>query len=285
MKNKDLEKVGFGIAIMFLISWVWAYFIRGHLGLPSIVNTVIGIIVLYGIGFAFFGLITKSVENSEIKRDKPSLKMMMVSFLLQFSALFILTILTIFFAKITGKELGGNLDALTPIMLFQLLIFNPIVEEYVFRKVFADKLLKYGELFFMLVSSFCFAIVHGVSLGIPQIIYTFVLGMIWSYLYVRSGNIWLSILMHSLSNLFGSVMTQWLQTISQPLMAVYSMSMMLLGIVGIILFFVNKKHVLIDGDSKIINADIVKTMFTNKGILFYFIITFLMIVLRYAHII
>lgn len=285
MKNKDLEKVGFGIAIMFLISWVWAYFIRGHLGLPSIVNTVIGIIVLYGIGFAFFGLITKSVENSEIKRGKPSLKMMMVSFLLQFSALFILTILTIFFAKITGKELGGNLDALTPIMLFQLLIFNPIVEEYVFRKVLADKLLKYGELFFMLVSSFCFAIVHGVSLGIPQIIYTFVLGMIWSYLYVRSGNIWLSILMHSLSNLFGSVMTQWLQTISQPLMAVYSMSMMLLGIVGIILFFVNKKHVLIDGDSKIINADIVKTMFTNKGILFYFIITFLMIVLRYAHII
>ena len=146
-------------------------------------------------------------------------------------------------------------------------------------------LISCGELFFMLVSSFCFAIVHGVSIGIPQIIYTFILGMIWSYLYVRSGNIWLSILMHSLSNLFGSVMTQWLQTISQPLMAVYSMSMMLLGIVGIIIFLVNKKHILIDGDSKIISADIVKTMFTNKGILFYFIITLLMIVLRCVHII
>lgn len=285
MKNKDLEKVGFGIAIMFLISWLWAYFIRGHLGLPAIVNTIIGIVVLYGVGLAFFRIITKNIEKSEVKRGKLSLKMMILSLLLQFSAIFILTILTIVFARITGTELGGSIDALTPIMLFQLLFFNPIVEEYVFRKVFADKLLKYGELFFMLVSSFCFAIVHGVSIGIPQIIYTFILGMIWSYLYVRTGNIWLSILMHSLSNLFGSVITQSLQTISQPLMVVYSMSMMLLGIVGIILFLVNKKHISVDGDSKIISAGVIKTMFTNIGILFYFFITLLMIVLRCAHVI
>lgn len=28
MKDKDLEKVGFGIALMFLLSWIWAYFIE-----------------------------------------------------------------------------------------------------------------------------------------------------------------------------------------------------------------------------------------------------------------
>lgn len=280
MKNKDLEKVGFGIALMFILSWIWAYFIRGHLDLPDIANTLIGIAILYGAGLLLFKAIIKNVEDSEIKRNKPSVRMMIISFLFQFSAIFILTILTVVFSKITGRELGGSIDALTPVMLFQLLIFNPIVEEYVFRKLFADKLMKHGELFFMLVSSFCFAIVHGVSLGIPQIVYTFILGMIWSYLYVRTGNIWISVLMHSLSNLFGSVIIQTLQGVSEPLMAVYSMGMMLLGIVGIIIFFVNKKHILIDGNKKIISTDVIKTMFTNKGILFYVLITIVMIVLR-----
>lgn len=285
MKDKDLEKVGFGIALMFLLSWIWAYFIRGHLGLPAIVNTLIGIVVLYGIGLAIFRAITKNVEISEIRKNKPTTRTMVISFLLQFSAILILTVLTVIFFKVTGREIGGNIDALTPIMLFQLLIFNPIVEEYVFRKLFADKLMKHGELFFMLISSFCFAIVHGVSLGIPQIAYTFILGMIWSYLYVRTGNIWISVLMHSLSNLFGSVIIQTLQGISEPLMAVYTMGMMLLGIVGIILFFVNKKHILIDGDNKIMNAGVAKTMFTNKGILCYVFLTVVMIVLRTMQII
>ena len=284
MENKDLEKVGFGIAWMFLVSWIWVYVIKGYLGLPSIVNTLIGIFALYGVGLAIFKSITKSIEDSpEIRKNKPSLRMMLFSFLLQFSAVLITTILMVVFFKITNKELDSNIDVLAPNMLFQLLIFNPIVEEYVFRKLFADKLLKHGELFFMLVSSFCFAIVHGVSLGIPQIVYTFVLGLIWSYLYVRTGNIWISVLMHSLSNLFGSVIMQSLQVASQPLMAAYSIGMMLLGIIGVILFIVNKKRISIGGEKRIIN--VVKTMLTNKGILFYSMLSLLMIALRTAQII
>ena len=63
------------------------------------------------------------------------------------------------------------------------------------------------------------------------------------------------------------------------------MGMMLLGIVGIIMFFINKKNISIDNDNKIVNTGIVKTMFTNKGILFYFVITFIMIILSTAKVI
>lgn len=264
-KKKSIEKIGFGIAIMFLISWIWAIFIRNKLNLTSIQNTIIGIIVLYVIGLCLFKLIIKNIPNYKIEKGKISLKELVLCFLLQFSSILVMSVLTVILSKITGNEIGGEIDALTPLMLFQLLIFNPIIEEYVFRKLFADKLLKHGELLFMLTSSFCFSIVHGVSLGIPQILYTFILGMIWSYVYIKSGNLLVPIILHSLSNLFGSVIIQSLQSVSQIAVSIYSMCIMLMGIVGIILFFSNKKKIKIDNDNKLITKLALKDIFFNKG--------------------
>ena len=274
-KKKSIEKIGFGIAIMFLISWIWAIFIRNKLNLTSIQNTIIGIIVLYVIGLCLFKLIIKNIPNYKIEKGKISLKELVLCFFLQFSSILVMSVLTVILSKITGNEIGGEIDALTPLMLFQLLIFNPIIEEYVFRKLFADKLLKHGELLFMLTSSFCFSIVHGVSLGIPQILYTFILGMIWSYVYIKSGNLLVPIILHSLSNLFGSVIIQSLQSVS-----IYSMCIMLMGIVGIILFFSNKKKIKIDNDNKLITKLALKDIFFNKGILFYIIITITMFIFK-----
>jgi len=279
-KNKSIEKIGFGIAIMFLISWIWAIFIRNKLNLTSIQNTIIGIIVLYVIGLCLFKLIIKNIPNYKIEKGKISLKELVLCFLLQFSSILVMSVLTVILSKITGNEIGGEIDALTPLMLFQLLIFNPIIEEYVFRKLFADKLLKHGELLFMLTSSFCFSIVHGVSLGIPQILYTFILGMIWSYVYIKSGNLLVPIILHSLSNLFGSVIIQSLQSVSQIAVSIYSMCIMLIGIVGIILFFSNKKKIKIDNDNKLITKLALKDIFFNKGILFYIIITITMFIFK-----
>lgn len=279
-KEKTLEKVSLGIAFMFLISWIWAIFIRSKLNIPSIYNTIIGIVILYGIGLTIFKLFIKDIPKSKISQNKTTIKTIIICFLLQFTSIFIMSITTIILSKVTNNEIGSSLNTLTPMMLFQLLIFNPIIEEYVFRKIFADKLLKYGELFYMLVSSFCFAIVHGVSLGIPQIIYTFILGMIWSYLVVKTGSIKLSILLHSLSNLFGSIVIQLLQGLSMEIAGGYSMFIMLLGIIGLICFIKNKKKIVLDNQNKLFNKQILKDMFTNKGIIFYTILTIAMMILK-----
>lgn len=201
-------------------------------------------------------------------------------FLLQFTALMIMSILVNIFANISGQELSVDLNTLTPYMMFLLIVFNPIVEEFVFRKLFADKLLKYGELFYMLVSSFCFAIVHGVSLGMPQIIYTFILGMIWSYLFVKTGDIKLPIILHSLSNIFGSIIIQTLQGISMEITGAYSMFMMLLAIIGLIFFIKNKKMVELDNKNKLLDKKIIKEMFMNKGIVFYILLTISMMIIK-----
>ena len=279
-KKKDLEKVSLGIAIMFGIYWIYSIFIQKNLNIQPIFKTIIGLVTLYIIGLFLFINITKKIPNTNIKKSKVNGKSITLCFLLQFTAFMIMSVLVNIFANISGQELSTDLNTLTPYMIFMLTVFNPIVEEFVFRKVFADKLLKYGELFYMMVSSFCFAIVHGVSLGIPQIIYTFILGMIWSYLFVKTGNIKLPILLHSLSNIFGSIIIQTLQGISMEITGMYSIFMMMLAIIGLICFIKNKKRVELDNKNKLLDKTIIKEMFTNKGIIFYTLLTISMMIIK-----
>lgn len=279
-KKKTLEKVSLGIAIMFGIYWIYSIFIQNSLNIQPIFKTIIGLVILYGIGLFLFIKIIRKVPNTKLTKNKVSGKTIILCFLLQFTAIIIMSIITNIITKISGQELSTDLNTLTSYMLFMLLIFNPIIEEFVFRKLFADKLLKYGELFYILVSSFCFAIVHGVSLGIPQIIYTFILGMIWSYLVVKTGSIKLSIILHSLSNLFGSITIQLLQGISMEILGIYSMFIMLLGIIGLICFIKNKKNIVLDNQNKLCDKTILKDIFTNKGIIVYILLTITLIILK-----
>lgn len=276
-KNKSLEKIGLGVASMFDIYWIYSVFIQNQLNIQPMFKTIIGLISLYVIGLFIFMKIIGKIPSTKIKQGKVNGKTIILCFLLQFTALITMSLITNLFANISGKEITTELNTLTPYMIFMLLVFNPIIEEFVFRKLFADKLLKYGELFYMLVSSFCFSIVHGVSLGVPQIIYTFILGMIWSYLVVKTGNIKLSVILHALSNLFGSIIIQILQGVSLEIAGMYAMFMMVLAIIGLILFIKNKKKINIDNNNKLFNKTIFKEMFTNKGIIFYILLTIVMI--------
>ena len=276
-KNKSLEKIGLGVASMFGIYWIYSVFIQNQLNIQPMFKTIIGLISLYVIGLFIFMKIIGKIPSTKIKQGKVNGKTIILCFLLQFTALITMSLITSLFANISGKEITTELNTLTPYMIFMLLVFNPIIEEFVFRKLFADKLLKYGELFYMLVSSFCFSIVHGVSLGVPQIIYTFILGMIWSYLVVKTGNIKLSVILHALSNLFGSIIIQILQGVSLEIAGMYAVFMMVLAIIGLILFIKNKKKINIDNNNKLFNKTIFKEMFTNKGIIFYILLTIVMI--------
>ncbi len=269
-KMKDLEKVSIGIATMFGIYWIYSYFIKGHLAIADSVKTIIGLVLLYVVGLGVFAYITRSIPACKYEKGTVSFKTVILCFLLQFTAIFVLTMLV----NVSGANgTASDINATSLYMLFMLLVFNPVIEEFIFRKLFADKLLKYGERFYILVSSFCFAIVHGVSLGIPQIVYTFILGMIWSYLMVKTGDIKLVIIMHALSNLFGSIITQTLMGVSMMVVGLYSMFLILLGIIGFILFFVNKKKIILDEENGLLRKTVIKDLLTNKGIIFYILIT------------
>ena len=282
MKNKckELERVAIGIALMFGVYWLYAYFLQDRLDWPAGVEKVLGLVSLYVVGLGLFVLIIKGIPSSRSERGKLPGKQFVLCFLLQFSAIMIMSVLVNVMGAFGVEIATAEINTVSPYMLFMLLVFNPIAEEFVFRKLFANKLLKYGERFYVFVSAFCFAIVHGVSLGIPQVIYTFILGLIWGYVMAKTGDFKLVVLLHALSNLFGGVLLQLLMGIAMPLAGVYSILLMATGAVGLSIFMAKRKMVVLDGERGLVKKHVLKSIFTNRGIWIYIVLTVVVMVVK-----
>jgi membrane protease YdiL (CAAX protease family) len=82
-------------------------------------------------------------------------------------------------------------------------IIGPIFEELMFRKLFIDRLTPYGEAVAILFPSLVFGLFHG---NLYQFFYAFLIGMIFSYIYVKTGKIIYSTILHIFINLFCGVL-------------------------------------------------------------------------------
>ena len=279
-RTTTLRTVSLGIAAMFAVYWVYSLQIAPRLPIGDSARSLTALLSLYGLGLGLFLLIIKGLPNSEIVPGKIPFSTVAICFLLQFTALMAMSILFNIISIATGKDMNIEMDALKPVNLFLLLIFNPVAEEFVFRWLFAKKLLRRGQRFYIFASSLCFAIVHSVSIGLPQVLYTFLLGLIWSYLFVRTGKLWIPIVLHALSNLFGGILPSLMQNLSGTALGIYSMGMMLLALGGLVCFLVFKKRIALDGESKVFKGADIKAVLGNPGILLYIALTIGMYVLK-----
>lgn len=90
-------------------------------------------------------------------------------------------------------------------------VMAPIFEEIVFRRFLVDRVLPFGEIPAILLSGFMFGLFHGNLFQFP---YAFALGAFLAYIYIRSGRMWICMLMHALVNFMGSIVTIWILKVS-----------------------------------------------------------------------
>ena len=108
---------------------------------------------------------------------------------------------------ITGKMPINTLDQMaTTAPLWTNLLFvgilAPVMEEIFFRKLVIDRLRRYGDLFAMLSSGVIFGLIHG---NFYQFFYATAMGIVFGYLYLRTGKLRHSIILHLCINLIGGV--------------------------------------------------------------------------------
>lgn len=133
----------------------------------------------------------------------------------------------------------------TVVTLLLMVIAAPIAEELIFRKLVIDRLLPYSEKLAVLASALFFGLVHG---NFYQFFYALLVGLIFGYVYVKTGNVLHTILMHMLLNFTGSVVADF---IGNNIMAsdasinhwnivaeLYSLSLLLLAVCGMALFII-----------------------------------------------
>ncbi len=84
------------------------------------------------------------------------------------------------------------------------LLFAPVFEELFFRKFLFEKLLERNKvLVSIIISSLCFSTIHFETPS--SLISTFIFGVIACLIYLRTKNIWYTIAMHFLNNLFSTL--------------------------------------------------------------------------------
>ena len=109
--------------------------------------------------------------------------------------------ITIYDILILEKSLKPRFE---PFMLIGSVIFGPIFEEILYRGLMYNKLKEISNAFIaILISSILFALLHIPGYGFNIKIFCFVLdGILLTYCYEKTDNIYVPILVHSINNFF-----------------------------------------------------------------------------------
>lgn len=98
---------------------------------------------------------------------------------------------------------GVDGSPLTSVLLIVSSCVVPaLVEEFLYRGVILRALMRFGTGFAIVMSALLFALMHG---NLSQIVFAFPLGLLFALLVVRTGNLWITIIVHFLNNLLSSL--------------------------------------------------------------------------------
>lgn len=101
-------------------------------------------------------------------------------------------------------------------ILLYMVICAPILEELIFRKLIVDRAVRYGQGVAVVVSGLMFGLFHG---NLNQFAYAVAIGMFLAFLYVKTGNIKITISIHMLINFVGGFLsTQLLKSIDMSML-------------------------------------------------------------------
>ena len=85
-------------------------------------------------------------------------------------------------------------------------ILFPILEELLFRKLLCNRLLPLGEKYAIIISAAIFGFIHG---NLYQFAYAFLVGLLFGYVYVKTGKLIYSIILHCAVNLYSGVFASY----------------------------------------------------------------------------
>lgn len=81
--------------------------------------------------------------------------------------------------------------------LFSTAVVVPVMEEFAFRGVLFSALQKQGTAFAVVASALVFSLVH---MDFSNVIFAFISGLVFGFLYARTRNLWITICIHALNN-------------------------------------------------------------------------------------
>lgn len=265
---------------------------------------LLSMLPMYGVAVPVTIWIFKKVPSMEpLEKKKPSFMEMLVYLIICFSVMYL--------GNILGQILMYlvNLVSKTPktfdlqeiilnnsiwVNMLVVVILAPIIEEYLFRKLLLDRIHGYGEGIAIFVSGLTFGLTHG---NFFQFFYAFGVGVVFAYVYLKTGMVRYTIILHMIINFMGSVAAVFMLKVTgldrllaaqaegvvlntQDMMAllpgmiifmIYAAILLLLMVTGIVLMIVfARKIYLKKGYVTMTRGKLLKTVFLNIGMMLFF---------------
>lgn len=170
-------------------------------------------ITVYACAMPLIVLLTQGMQKNVIERHKMKWWQFVLGLIMCYSLIYVSNFVGTMITMIVGALKGGSvqnnlLEYVTGgnmLLNFVLMVLvAPVVEEYVFRKVIVDRTVRYGQGIAIVASGLMFGLFHG---NLNQFAYAVVLGMFFAFLYVKTGDLRITIAMHAIINFMGSVVS------------------------------------------------------------------------------
>lgn len=177
------------------------------------INLLLSAICMYLTGMPVMAILVKKMPKVDIPKRKMSVGKFLIAFLMCYALIFctnlIGTVLTTIIGVVKGSAVNNTVlnvvtDANIVAIILYMVICAPIMEELIFRKLIVDRTVRYGEGVAIVISGVMFGLFHG---NLSQFLYATILGMFLAFLYVKTGNIKITIGIHMIINFMGGVVS------------------------------------------------------------------------------
>ena len=224
--NPDLEKktsravsrVGLALFVFMLVSTAASLvlqlltrFIQPELFEADWYTWTVTIFSLYVVAAPFAYLILRPLEKENLPKKRLSAKTFLIFLFIGFLLMIVGSIIGQNINRFIGLFAGEQESTITEAMrgsalwlscLYSLII-APVMEELFFRKFLVDRLSFLGDIACVILSGVAFGLFHG---NIEQFFYAALLGGLLAYVYLKTGNLLYTILMHGIVNFFGGIL-------------------------------------------------------------------------------
>lgn len=303
------------IYVVQLIAMLIVQMVNPQLMQSTSITLLISMAPMYIFAMPLMMFLISRVPAQKMKKDhKLSAGQMFLAFLMCYAVMYVSnligTVVTFLIGLVKGSSVDNGLVGIVtetnPLIIILLMVFcAPVFEELIFRKLLIDRAVKYGEGVAVLLSGLMFGLFHG---NLSQFVYAFTLGLFFAFLYVKTGRIRYTIILHMMINFLGSVVSmivmkasgyiEFMQVVTQMqqnskdgmtavvqmmprmiILIVYGCLVLAAVIVGVVLLIVfHKKFKLEAGEITIPKGKRFLTVIVNVGMLLFIVFWLIMII-------
>lgn len=251
------------------------------------VITIVSAISNYVLPFPILFYLMKKIDAHTLEKQNLSLKTFFLYLSITFTLMWIGNIIGLAITSALGiifqTEITNPVQTLINssniwLNLILISVAGPIFEEIFFRKFLIDRTIKYGARVSIILSAVIFGFFHG---NISQFFYAFLLGGFFAYVYIKTGKIIYTMILHIIVNLMGSIVSLFVVQSAQTfisnsytpidiaIVVIYILiilSALLVGVIGLSRF---KKAKFNGRKTQISLKNPIKTMLLNPGMILF----------------